>query len=139
MASDHVSREYRIYKIISYIAGGLVLAIVLGLLFGFLVQFLWNETIAQMFNVSPITFWQAFGLFFLAKIFFGFGGGSSSASSSNWRTKKRDKKRADDAELIDDESFRRYWQQEGKAAYEAFLAGHDQTPNGDERQGDAER
>jgi len=97
---------------------------VFGLLFGLLIQFLWNATLVSLFDFPSISFWQAVGVFILAKLFFGFGGGSSSS-------KKRQKKgREDDAEVADaieeafevpgDEAFQKFWREEGKDAYEAY-------------------
>ena len=61
--------------------------IVFGLLFGLLVQFLWNATLAEIFGFPALSFWQALGLFVLAKLFFGFG--SSGGGSNRRRTRKR--------------------------------------------------
>lgn len=57
----------------------IAVVILLGIAFGFLVSyvlmFLWNYTIAAIFDVKHITMWQALGLFLLCKILFGFGKG----------------------------------------------------------------
>ena len=45
------------------------------LLLGLIVMGLWNWLVPQLFNGPEITFWQALGLFVLAKIFFGGWGG----------------------------------------------------------------
>jgi hypothetical protein len=37
---------------------------------GFLIQWLWRETISDIFGVKPITFWQAWGLFILGQLLF---------------------------------------------------------------------
>jgi Ca2+/H+ antiporter, TMEM165/GDT1 family len=43
---------------------------------GFVVMSLWNNVLVYAAHVSPVNFWQALGLFILAKIFFtGFRGG----------------------------------------------------------------
>ncbi|NKB98616.1 MAG: hypothetical protein GKR90_09030 [Pseudomonadales bacterium] len=65
---------------------------VFGLLFGFLIQFLWNSTLVPLFDVSTISFWQAVGLFILAKIVFGFGGGSSQSGGKSKKSEKSKKK-----------------------------------------------
>lgn len=36
-----------------------------------LLQYLWNTTIPYVFNLKPITFWQAFRLLLIAGILFG--------------------------------------------------------------------
>ena len=125
MVSDYLPAN-KAARILLYIVGGVALAVVVGLALGILVQLLWNYTIAVMFNLSPITYWQAFALFILAKLLFGFGGGAQSGDQK--KKKKREQEQAaeaapdDDAGLPDDESFRKYWQEEGRAAYEAFLS-----------------
>ena len=50
-----------------FIIGGIGLVF----LFGWVVQLLWNATISEIFNVSTITYWQAFMLIILCKILFG--------------------------------------------------------------------
>lgn len=121
MAFNEYPRDYRVYKIISYVVGGLALAVVVGLLLGFLVKFLWNVTLAELFEFPRITFWQAFGLFVLAKLFFGFGGGGG-ASDQRKKKKARSPRVEPEsrADMMDDESFRRFWEEEGREAYEAF-------------------
>jgi hypothetical protein len=51
------------------------IAIVCVVLVGVIVMSLWNWLIPPILNGPEITFWQALGLFILAKILFGFGGG----------------------------------------------------------------
>lgn len=51
------------------------IAIVCVVLVGAVIMLLWNWLIPQILNGPEITFWQALGLFILAKILFGFGGG----------------------------------------------------------------
>lgn len=36
-----------------------------------LLQYLWNTTMPQVFNLNKITFWQAFRLILIASILFG--------------------------------------------------------------------
>jgi hypothetical protein len=38
---------------------------------------------ASIFSLPTITYWEAVGLFFLAKLFFGFGDGGSHSSKSH--------------------------------------------------------
>lgn len=116
------------YKIALYVLLGLLAGIAFLILFGVVVQFLWNETIADMFSLSTIGFWQALGLFILAKLFFGIGGSGGSGGSNNWpkrRKRKRGRGRDTDGEVeadadFEDDAFKQYWQEEGKAAFEAF-------------------
>lgn len=51
-----------------------ILVVAILALAGYVVMWLWNHTIAEIFTVPEISFWQALGLFILCKILFGFGG-----------------------------------------------------------------
>lgn len=120
-------RQRKVQKFAVWTVIGLAGAVVFGLLFGLLIQFLWNATLAEMFGLPLLSFWQAIGLFVLAKLFFGFGAGSSSRSN---RRRKRSRNHqggregsADVSKLADDETFKKFWQEEGKESYEAFRRG----------------
>jgi hypothetical protein len=120
-------KKRRAQKIALWTVAGLAGAVVFGLLFGFLIQFLWNATLAEMFDIPKLSFWQAIGLFVLAKLFFGFGAGGS-GSNRRRRRKRRDDRgpvveSADVTELADDETFKKFWQEEGKASYETYRRG----------------
>lgn len=125
-------------QIIFWIVIGVGAAVLISLLLGIFVQFLWNSTITVMFETVPITFWQAVGVFILAKLLFGFGTSSSSDSKGKKRSKRfgksRRKSKDDDEEAtsedFDAEEFRDYWQREGKTAYETYRRG-DEASGGD--------
>lgn len=110
------------YKAFFYIVLGVIAGVAFFIVFGFLVQFLWNGTVTAVFDVSAITFWQAVGLFILAKLLFGFG---VSGGGGPPHRKKKGRGHADRPPAepgVDDEAFRQFWQAEGKAAYEAYRA-----------------
>jgi len=50
--------------------------IIVGLIFGItaLLQWLWNITMPDVFNLKKISYWQAFRLLVIANILFGAGG-----------------------------------------------------------------
>lgn len=50
--------------------------IIVGLIFciALLLQWLWNITMPDVFNLKTITYWQAFRLLIIATILFGAGG-----------------------------------------------------------------
>lgn len=54
--------------------GGLGAAIVLVLLTGMIVQFLWNTTIPDLVGVRRIAYWEAVRLFLLTSLLFGGAG-----------------------------------------------------------------
>ena len=117
-------KERRAQKIAVWTVAGLAGAVVFGLLFGFLIQFLWNATLAEMFDIPKLSFWQAIGLFVLAKLFFGFGAGGSGSNRKRRRSRRGHREPGMESEnvtdLADDETFKRFWQEEGKASYETY-------------------
>jgi hypothetical protein len=55
-------------------------------LFGFIIMSLWNAILPSVIHVSPITFWQALGIFVLSKLLFGgFHGGRGGRRESKWK------------------------------------------------------
>ena len=64
-----------------------VLGIAAMIAFTFVVMWLWNWLVPEVFNGPDLTYWQTLGLLVLSKILFsGIGGGSSSRSSRHSRS-----------------------------------------------------
>ncbi len=58
-------------RMVGFVVGGLLVALLLAFLLGYIVMILWNWLMPEIFpGVSEITYWQAWGLFILAKILF---------------------------------------------------------------------
>jgi len=79
-------------RILAWVALGLLAV----LLFGLVTMSLWNWLIPVLFNGPVISFWQALGLFLLAKILFGGWGkghchGHGPRSGEHWKTRFYDK------------------------------------------------
>ena len=140
MSPMKFSNDHSLHKaqqVLFWVVIGLGAAVLIGLLLGVLVQFLWNSTITEMFETTPISFWQAVGLFLLAKLLIGFGTSSSSSKSKKKKHSRRLGKDHGDAasdpeadadrdeEPFDGDDFRAYWQREGRAAYESYRRGSD--------------
>ena len=69
---------------VKFVGGGIAaLALVAVVVVGFLLSGLWNALMPDIFNLPPITFWQALGLFVLARLLFGFGGVGSRVRKSS--------------------------------------------------------
>ncbi|MBN1879552.1 hypothetical protein JW823_05520 [bacterium] len=69
-----LSSHSKAIRIPLLILGGVILAAVLALLLGFVVQWLWNWLMPVIFGLGTITFWQAWGLVLLSHILFKTGG-----------------------------------------------------------------
>jgi len=114
------SKAMKAGKILLIIAGFLLLAFLLG----YWIMFLWNETMAAIFGLPTISYWQAVGLFLLAKMFFGIGG-RGRRSNSKYR-RRHIKHQADETEDVTEvtasATFKEFWLGGGKEANEAYLA-----------------
>jgi hypothetical protein len=63
-----------------------LLVVAATVVFGSLVEALWNGLMPGLFGLHPITFWQALGLFLLSKILFGgFHRGGRDGRGRHWR------------------------------------------------------
>jgi hypothetical protein len=73
----HRGRSFglRALRMIGLVVGGVVLAAAFALVLAIIVQWLWNWLMPDIFSLKEITFWQAFGLLFLARLLFGTLGG----------------------------------------------------------------
>lgn len=59
------------------------------LVMGILIMVLWNWLVPELFKGPEIGFWQALGIFVLAKILFGFGGGGKCGKGGHYNWKHR--------------------------------------------------
>ena len=125
-------KKRRVEKFFLYAIGGTTLFILFCLVFGLLIQWLWNATIASMFGLAAISYWQAVGMFILAKFFFGFGGAPSPQKKRKVKKHENQNQQHESGEVTElaaDKGFRNYWEQEGKAAYTSFLSSRTDRPS----------
>ena len=120
----------KVARIFMMVAGGFLMLIIFALIFGFILRFLWNATVVEMFSFPTISYWQAIGLFILAKFFFGFGHGWGQQHYNKQQHEKWQQwcgqKSEHEPGQADDMMLQKYWEEEGKDAYEAFLASQKQ-------------
>jgi hypothetical protein len=110
--------KYTLYTILG-IAG----AILLGLLFGNLIKWLWNWLLPSLFNLRTIGFWEGLGLFALAKILFGFGGSSHSGDGDKKHHHRKNHCRGEHGEKKDWKDWEYYddwWEEDGKEAFREY-------------------
>lgn len=75
-------KGYRVFKALKI----LVFVAVATVVFGFVVQHLWNWLMPELFGLPVITFWKALGLFLLSKILFGgFHRGGHGGRGREWK------------------------------------------------------
>lgn len=110
------------WRIAGRVIGGLVLVLLIALLFGIIVEPLWNWLMPGIFGLPVITYLQAVAMLVLARLLFGgFGrhGHPRGAYARGWG-------RFPDTcgmgiPRHDRHHFRSYWDAEGKAAFKAYL------------------
>jgi len=64
-------RKLKIQRKIAVMMGGFMLMVLGAFFFGLIVMLLWNWLMPTIFTLPEITYWQAWGIFLLAKILFG--------------------------------------------------------------------
>lgn len=73
---ERLSKHSRAYLLVVHLGFGLLLAVSLALVFGYIVMSLWNAVLPDIAPVHTITYWQSVGLLILSRILFGgFGHG----------------------------------------------------------------
>ena len=121
--------------------GMVILGIAVAILFGFIIMWLWNWLMPQIFTLKKINYWQALGIFVLAKILFGgFNMGSSKSESDDKGTikgtikkeikkefdkefdKKSEQSEDDHNENQDyDKMYDSWWEKEGEKSFENYM------------------
>jgi len=66
----HLQKTRAAFAIIGMAIGGVIIAAFIALIFGFVVMWLWNWLMPDIFGLGRITFWQAWGLVVLSHILF---------------------------------------------------------------------
>lgn len=108
------------------IAGLIILGIVgivgLAILFGFVIMWLWNWLMPELFGLPMVTYWQAVGLFILLKILIGGCGGSRSGGKRrDGRDRSCDGKKKSKDDFSKWKHYDRFWEEEGGPAYEKYV------------------
>ncbi len=121
-------RGLRLMHVLRMMAGGLIIATVFALIFGLLVQYLWNWLFPGLFGFRTITFLQAFVLIVLSKLLFG---GFGHPYYRGYTRFDRNPRRGFHHGFHGDDrhNLHRFWADEGKAAYERYVKEYDRRMN----------
>lgn len=118
------ARGVKVLRIIGMTLAGIVLAVLLGFLFALVIKALWNWLMPTLFGLGTITYWQAFGIFILAKLLFG-GFPHPHDKHHNDHIHKKVRDRWHCWIGVEDETkwehFNRFWEEEGKAAFADYV------------------
>ncbi|MGB5819390.1 MAG: hypothetical protein WBG90_07875 [Saonia sp.] len=116
----HKIRSKSLGEIIGWIILGVIAVVGLAILFGFVIMWLWNWLMPEIFGLTTLTYWQAVGVLILSKILLGgFGGGGKSHKSS--KHSKSSCKKETSSEFSKWKHYDKFWKEEGDNAYKAYL------------------
>ncbi len=104
--------------IAGWILLGAIAIVGIAILFGYIIMSLWNWLMPDIFGLTTITYWQAVGLFILAKIIFGGFGGSNDSSKCDSKSSNNKSKKKDFSKWKQYDTF---WKEEGEAAYQKYV------------------
>jgi len=104
------------------IAGLIIFGIIaitgLAILFGFVIMWLWNWIMPEVFGLTTLSYWQAVGLFILLKILLGGFGGGSSRSSSKSKSKCKPNSKSEFSKW---KHYDKFWKEEGDEFYKQYV------------------
>ncbi len=104
-------------EIVALVILGIIGITGLAILFGFVILWLWNWLMPELFGLPTITYWQGVGLFILFKILL--GGCSSSGSSKKCRD---DRKHDSKSKFSKWRYYDKFWKEEGDELYSQYVA-----------------
>ncbi len=113
----HKMRGKSAGEIAGIIIFGTIFIVGLAILFGFIIMWLWNWLMPEIFGLPMLSYWQAVGVFVLFKILLGSMGDCSSSSKSNDSKCKDDSK----GKFSKWKHYDKFWEEEGDIAYKKYL------------------
>ncbi len=120
----HKIRSKSPAEIVGWVLLGIIGFTGLFILFGFVIMWLWNWLMPELFGLTTITFWQAIGICLLSKILIGgFGGGKGGGHKSHKKHHGKDYKCEDKSksDLSKWKFYDKFWEEEGNDAFEKYL------------------
>ncbi len=107
-------------EIAGWIIFGIIAVAGLAILFGFIIMWLWNWLMPDLFGLATITYWQAVGIFILLKILFG-GFGSSGKSRESSKRSKRSCGKGSKSDFSKWKHYDNFWKEEGDQSYKDYV------------------
>lgn len=96
----------------------MMIALVIIIIVGLVVQLLWNWLIPDLFGLKTITYWQGVGLLVLCKILFG-GIGSDKSDSPSIDPKNTTMRNSNNS--VEDQLYEKWWSSQGIHHFETFI------------------
>ncbi len=103
-------------EIAGWIILGIIAVVGLAILFGFIIMWLWNWLMPDLFGLATLTYWQAVGIFILLKILLG-GFGSSGKSRESSKRSKGSCEKGSKSDFSKWKHYDNFWKEEGDRAY----------------------
>ena len=117
----HQIRSKSVAEIIGWRLLIVISIIALALLLGFGIMWLCNWLMPDIFELTTIGYWQAIGLFILAKVLLRNCGSGSSSSSKN-KEKSFSKNSGDECgDFSKWKSYDEFWKEEGEKAFKEYI------------------
>lgn len=121
----HKMRSKNPATIAAWVILGIIAVVGFAILFGFIIMWLWNALLPDIFGLTEITYWQGVGIFILAKILFGGIGNSSGKHESKKKYKGHNKcENSNDSknDFSKWELYDNFWKEEGDQAYQNYIS-----------------
>jgi hypothetical protein len=109
-------------KIAAMVILGVIGIAGLAILFGFIIMWLWNWLMPEIFGLTTLTYWQAVGIFILLKILLGgMGGHSGSKKKHSKKHSKSSCGKESKNEFYKWKHYDKFWKEEGDQAYKEYV------------------
>jgi hypothetical protein len=109
-------------KIAAMVTLGVIGIAGLAILFGFIIMWLWNWLMPEIFGLTTLTYWQAVGIFILLKILLGgMGGHSGSKKKHSKKHSKSSCRKESKNEFYKWKHYDKFWKEEGDQAYKEYV------------------
>ncbi len=129
----HGGPAYAIRAIMS-----VIIMIIFALIFGYVVQLLWNWLMPGLFSLKQIGYWEGFGIVILARILFG-SFLPHPSPHENWRARSYFRQMARDEDFMKGNDrwkkwkfYGDYWKEEGREAFKKYVERHEGETTGNE-------
>ncbi len=120
----------KVAKVAGLVILGIIAAAALAIVFGLVIQWLWNQLMPPIFGLPEVSYWQAVGLVVLAHILFGHHNHSHDGSKKSRRASvcggtRETVKEGDETFIKDWDFFREFWKDHGREAFTNWLHGRE--------------
>jgi hypothetical protein len=118
----HKMRNRSPIEIVGIIIFGAIAISGLAILFGFIIMWLWNWLMPEIFGLATLTYWQAVGIFILLKILLGGCGGSGSRSGEkSSKASCKDERSGSKGDFSKWKDYDKFWKEEGDELYKKYV------------------